>query len=332
MKIVILAGGSWTRLWPLSTKNTPKQFLKLYGNKSLIEYTYDRVVDLVWGNNIFVSTSGDYAKTITSLFTWKEFGWVIVETEKRNTGPALLFCVKKMCHDFWLEKDEPIIFLPADHIIKPKDVFMNYLSYWADNFWNQSIMVFWIVPRTPHTWFWYIKAGKSRSQSAYSVDKFTEKPTHEKATLFLAEGWYYRNSWIYMCSYHILVQELEKHYKNWAIYLQWPESPEEWFSSLDPVSFDYMLAEKTENAVVIPMSLQRSDVGTWEVIDEITEKDKEWNVCMWDVQMNWVENTYVSAENMNIKVVGVDWLIVVQQWNNIMIAKKWKSQNIKNLL
>lgn len=332
MKVVILAWWTWTRLWPFSTKKTPKQFLELYGDKTLIEHTYERAARLAWAKNVFFSTNQQYAQQVEQIFDGKETGWTIVETEKKNTWPAMLLCFKRLFEDYWLKEDEPVVFMPADHIIKPVEMFENYLQTWANHFWSQSITIFWIVPRTPHTWFWYIKAWELLKEWSYAVERFTEKPDYETAAHFLAEWWYYRNSWIYMLSYKVLLQELEKYAPQAVEYMCCEAREDEYFAQLPAISFDCMVAEKTENAVVVPMSVQWSDVWTREALDEISDRSEQWNVVSGDVQITGVANTYVSAQDVNIKVVWVDGLVVVQHGNSILIAKKWKSQDVKELL
>ena len=128
MKVVILAGGTGTRLWPLSTEEKPKQFLKLFGKKSLLQMTIERVRGLVEDKDIFVSTHDRYEDLVEEELAEYEIGGVILEPAKRNTAPAIVLVCKYLQEYSDITEDEPILFLPADHIVKPKDLFQSYMQ------------------------------------------------------------------------------------------------------------------------------------------------------------------------------------------------------------
>ena len=205
MKAIILAGGSGERLWPLSRKNYPKQFLKLNGDKSLLQQTAERLLSVVSREDIVVLTNNAYKfHVLSDLNSLPRFNQqaanthIILEPACRNTGPAIALGVKYCMEKLDCKKDEVIFLSPSDHIIRPVDRFAEYMRL-ADEIARKGyIVTFGVKPDKPETGYGYIRSGSLHSadggKNYFKAEEFTEKPDNETAKQYIKEGTYFWNS------------------------------------------------------------------------------------------------------------------------------------------
>lgn len=334
MKIVILAWWVGTRLRPLSTEEKPKQFLKLFGEKSLLQMTIERVQGLVDDKDIFVNTNDRYEDLVEEELAEYNIWGVILEPAKRNTAPAIVLVCKYLKEHSSITDDEPILFLPADHLIKPKDLFHAYImkAWKYAQSWN--IVIFGITPTRAETWYGYIRINTDTEQSIYPVASFVEKPDKELAQEYLHAGNYFRNSGMFVFSLATIQEEflqyapdiLQNFNKDYTTFLQT-------FKNLPAEPFDTAIMEKTTKAQVMPMILQWSDVGSWDSLRDLYEKDERGNyihgdVTLWDVHKSLIRND--TQKPIIVDKKENDILIIAEEW--IYLSKRWESQGVKKFL
>jgi mannose-1-phosphate guanylyltransferase/mannose-6-phosphate isomerase len=208
MKTIILAGGSGTRLWPLSRKNYPKQFLKLIGSKSLLQQTVERLLSVASPNDIIIVTNSDYKfhvkSELDSLFkshSLSPITHMILEPESRNTAPAIALGVKYCLEKLGCSEEEVLFISPCDHVIRPVEKFREYVRQAEEIAKKGYIVTFGIEPTRPETGYGYMKVSSQPAvaggQDFLNVEEFTEKPDAETAQNYIEEGFYYWNAGIF---------------------------------------------------------------------------------------------------------------------------------------
>jgi len=224
MKVIVLAGGSGTRLWPLSRKNFSKQFLKLSEEKSLLQQTLERLLRAVGSEDVIVMTNDDYKNLVASelesikseSFSQSSKINIILEPVARNTAPAIALGVKYCIEKLGCGEDEVVFLSPSDHLIKPVDKFVEYLKNAGEIAKDGHIVTFGIKPDRPETGYGYIKTGnrqksKSKKIEFHRVEKFTEKPDFKSAKRYLDEGNYYWNSGMFVFSIGVMIEEFKRY-------------------------------------------------------------------------------------------------------------------------
>lgn len=336
MKLVILAGGSGIRLFPLSRSWYPKQFLKIGGQKSLLQQTIERFFGLVEPKDILVVTNMDYVYHVrTDLAEISaEDAHIITEPVAKNTAPAialaLSYCKEKMgCND-----DESVFVTPADHVINPLPDFQK-LVLDAELICQDSncIVTLGVEPTKPETGYGYIHADCEKIGTGYRVESFKEKPDKSTAEKYIANGRYYWNAGIFAFSVATMENALRSLANDiYTISSLGYEKALEKFSYMPNISIDYAVAEKCKNIVVIPMgNVQWNDVGSFDAIDEILPKENG-NVVSGDVITIDSKNSMIFASDRLISTIGVANLIVVDTPDVLLISEKGRSQDVKKLV
>jgi len=342
MTIVVLAGGKGERLWPLSRKDYPKQFLKI-SEKSFFQKTIERCLKLTKPENIFVSTGWDYFFHVKKELEGFDIGEknIIVEPIPKNTAPAIFLCARWMKDILNIDENETIFVCPSDHFIKKEDRFTEIVEK-VSNIASNCIVTFGINPTSPETGYGYIKRGgklevAGNKQDVYKVEKFTEKPSKQKAKEYLRNGKYLWNSGMFAFS----IKTIMEAFKTYApdIYepledvdLKNKKLLKEALTNVPSISIDYAIMEKADNVVTIPLDIEWSDIGSWQAFYELYEKDKEGNVVIGDILTRDVKNSLIIGDKRLIACAGLENLLIVGTDDAVLVASKEKAQEVKKIV
>ncbi|HSQ98020.1 MAG TPA: sugar phosphate nucleotidyltransferase [Rickettsiales bacterium] len=344
MKVVIQAGGNGTRLWPISRKNKPKQFVKLLNNETLFSQTVKRFQSfgddlIILGNNNHKDLINEEIK-INNLKNPKVF----LEPKAMNTAPSICVVVQYLMNNN--SKDEIVVFCPSDHYMNDIESFINSLKVGEKFAKEDKVICFGIQPLYPETGYGYIKVGEKINDDAFYVDRFVEKPNIERAIEFLKDGGYLWNGGIFMAKVSVLYELFNKYQKSLLknIELTLKNSKEknniiflnkEYFEKVEEISMDYAIIENlnSSNLVTVPLKLIWSDVGNYKSLFDIdNDKTKDKNVISGRAILYNTENCLIRSDKKIICCSDVEDLVIVEEGDTILIMKKDKSQNIKKLI
>ncbi len=335
---IILSGGSGTRLWPLSRKLRPKQFLPVHTEKTLFQETLLRLNKLNLADAIIVSNQDHrFLVAENAMEINYNLEKIILEPLARNTAPALAAASIVACQN----NDDPILLvLPADHIIKDTEKFKQAVEEGEKLAQAGNLVTFGVVPTKPHTGFGYIECGENISSQSFKIANFKEKPNVETANEFLEKGNYFWNSGMFMFKASVYLKELKKYapivakgaensVNNSKNDLDFMRLDENAFKACPNISIDYAVMEKTDKAVVVKFEADWCDVGSWSSLLEIGDKDLQGNVYKGDVIIEDTKNSYFYAPNRLVTAIGLNDIIVVDTKDALLIADKNKSEDVK---
>jgi mannose-1-phosphate guanylyltransferase / mannose-6-phosphate isomerase len=337
VKVVILAGGIGSRLWPISKSSFPKQFLKLYGDYSLLQNTVRRFSDDNLFEDLIIVTNASYSdlvkKQVSSID--KRFAdHILVEPEGKNTAPAIALAVKYMQENFLIKEDECFFVTSSDHFIYPEIKLIHAIESAEEIAKQGNIVVFGVHPNKPETGYGYIEMSENiLSNNIYEVKRFVEKPSFETAQKYLLSGNFLWNAGLFLFQMKTFLDQLEKHQKE--IFSFFEKSYEDFlnsFSSLPNISIDYGLLEKSEKIAVSPLNLVWSDVGSWDNVYETMEKDENMNVKKGNVVDLDTKNCLIISHKKLISTIGIEDMIIIETEDAILLSKKGSSQKVKLLL
>lgn len=330
---VIMAGGSGTRLWPLSRAAHPKQFLRLHGEDTMLQATVKRLSGLDVQSSITICNEEHRFFVAEQLREIGKLGSIILEPVGRNTAPAIALAALTA-------KDDPLLLvLAADHVIQDEAAFREAVTRAIPLAEAGKLVTFGIVPSEPHTGYGYIKRGKDIGKG-FEVDAFVEKPSSDVAQDYFSSGDYYWNSGMFLFRASSYLEELKKFrpdileqcqgsVMDVKTDLDFLRIDKDMFESCPAESVDYAVMEKTSHAVVVPMDAGWSDIGSWSSLWDISEKDSEGNSTHGDVILHNTRNSYVRSDNKLVAVIGVDDLVVVSTKDALMVAHKDSVQDVK---
>mgnify|MGYP000342003272 CR=1 FL=1 len=340
---VILSGGNGSRLWPLSRKQNPKQFLPLTGQQTLFQQTLQRlsleevsapVIVCNEAHRFLVEEQLDAINCVPHSILLEPFG--------RNTAPAVALAAFSILEE---GKDDVMLVLPADHVIEDEAAFHQALSIASAAAHAGEMVLFGITPDKPETGFGYIQTNSAAAteNGTFRVEAFVEKPNAEKAQEYLASGHYYWNSGMFMFQASRYLGELKQH--DPAIYdkvlstFQRSRKEEkilhidsDIFAHCPDNSIDYAVMEKTSKASVVPLQANWSDVGSWSALWDVHAKDDNGNVVKGDVLLEQSTNCYIQGEERLVTLLGLDNVVVVDTKDALMVAAKDKVQDVKKLV
>jgi len=345
---VILSGGSGTRLWPLSRSSYPKQFLPITEEKTLFQLTLERISNLNqslanFQNPIIVTNENHRFIVAEQLRLQKTSAQILLEPVARNTAPAIAAAAElALSHG----EDPVLLILAADHVIEEQEAFNQAVAVGLSAAESGKLVTFGIVPTAPETGYGYIKAQQKVEQSelkSYPVAEFIEKPNRATAEQYVADGSYLWNSGMFMFKASTYLQELEKfnpaitkNAKN-AIQsckndLDFIRLDKESFEQCPEDSIDYAVMEKTEHAVVVPLNANWNDVGAWNSVWEVSQKDENGNSLRGDVITQDTYNSLIHAETRLVSTLGVENIIVIETADAVLVADQSKVQDIKKIV
>lgn len=340
---VIMAGGTGSRLWPLSRELYPKQFLALSSEKSMLQETFARLDGLDHAAPILICNEEHrFIAAEQVRLGGYQHGGIILEPVGRNTAPAIALAALHAIKKAKQGEDPILLVLAADHIIENTPAFHTAIQNALPFAQQEQLVTFGIVPTAPETGYGYINAG-SKLDNAFTVNQFVEKPDLETAQKYLDSGEYYWNSGMFLFKASAYIESLKKHaptmlrvceqaMQSAAKDLDFIRVDQPIFETCPDDSIDYAVMEKSDNVLVVPMDAGWSDVGSWSALWNVSEKDKDNNVNHGDVLHTGSTNSYCYAENKLIATVGIDNLIVVETKDAILVANKDKVQDVKNIV
>ncbi len=331
---IILSGGSGTRLWPMSTPETPKQFLALTDERTMFQLTLDRASDAALFDPPIIVANARHADLIEAQLDGAS-ATLMLEPCARNTAPAIALAA--------IEAGKaPILVMPSDHVIADIAAFHAAIARalpLVDAGW---LVTFGITPDGPETGYGYIRVGESVGQGVHRVDQFIEKPDHAKATAMLAAGGYAWNGGIFLFRSDMFLSALAAHAPTMLASAQGavdkakrtgnrilPDQAE--FAASPSDSIDYAVMEKADRVAVVPVTMGWSDVGSWDALHSIGKKDASDNVLSGNVRLGEGQGNLIKTDGIRISATGIDDLIIVATGNDVMILRRGQSQDVKKL-
>ncbi len=335
MKAIILAGGSGSRLWPLSRKQYPKQLLKIEGDVSLLQSTYKRALNILPAQDIISVTNVEQANDVKlQLNAIKNGSTVISEPTSKNTAPAICSALNFLEQNS--TEDEIILILPCDHLIKDINGFVTSIKSGIDLANDGYLVTFGVTPSYPETGYGYIQAGE-RVKNGFNVSRFVEKPEETIASQFVKNHDYFWNSGIFLAKISTFKKEYQKHAKQIFTQLQNINFDKHNtisffdYETLPDISFDHAVLESSSNIALVELNSDWIDVGSWQSLYSVNAKDNDGNVFTGNVITNNVKNSYIYSSKELIAVSGLENLILVETEDAIMACRKDRAQDVKVL-
>ena len=332
---IILAGGSGSRLWPLSRDLYPKQLLNLNSDKSLVQCTFERINNFIPAENIISTTNTKHLSNIKmQLKELTPDPIVLSEPEIKNTAPAIAVAAK-----YIMQKSNPnsiILVVPCDHLIKDTEKFISSVKKGEELAKHGYIVTFGIKPAYAETGFGYIKVS-SPLDNGYSVETFTEKPDSQNAENCFKDKSYYWNSGIFMFKASVILEEIEKYSPKIASVLneldfsQKADIPYLTFYDMPNISIDYAVMEKSDKLAMIELESDWKDIGSWQSIYEISPKDTNNNVKIGHVLDKDSKNSFVYASSKLVATIGLEDTVVIETEDAILACPQKRTQDVKEL-
>ena len=343
---VILSGGSGTRLWPLSRRAFPKQFLALVDDDSLLQSTAARM-DSLGGSAellppvIVCNEAHRFLVAEQLRASGHAAGNIILEPVGRNTAPALTLAALDA------EQEDPVlIVMPADHVVKDAAAFAHAVSAGLAHANSGKVVTFGIVPDSPQTGFGYIRSGSAVDKQCYKLDAFVEKPDRETAESYIARGDYFWNSGMFLLRARRWLELIERFRPDIAKAvrdahaggqrdLDFFRVDETAFSASPADSIDYAVMEPLSKeggeCLVVPLDAGWSDIGAWDALWAVSDRDESGNACHGDVMAFESHNNVLHSQHRILAAIGVDDLVVVETSDAVLVAHKDHAQDVKRV-
>lgn len=347
MYVVILAGGSGTRFWPLSRRKTPKQLISVFGDRSMLQRTVERVIPLNPKRILVVTNALQADETSRQLKEFQKLTRVdiIEEPVGRNTAPAIGLAASIIAR---YDPDGIMLVLPADHYISREEEFRAIVRRAREGALNGYLVTMGIVPTRPETGYGYIEADAAlRGQGPFPVKRFVEKPSLERAIGFLESGNFYWNSGMFMWRVDIILDQILAFMPKLAASLAGLVFSEDiWelgdlktqieaiYGKISGESIDYGVMEKADNVVVIPADFGWSDVGSWSALPEVMEADAAGNVLIRAKREITIDSAGCLAYGGGkiVALVGVRDVVVVNTDDAVLVCAKERAQDVKRVV
>lgn len=331
---IILAGGSGTRLWPLSRNLLPKQLLVLDGEKTLLQQTVSRVLEAFEPLRVWVVTNEEHVfevrKQISAIHADLE-GQVLSEPLGRNTLPAIMLALDKVAGD---NVNALAAVFPSDHLIGDNEAWARDMERASRLAADQHFVTFGVKPTHPETGYGYITLGEDLGENAYSVNGFVEKPDLATAEAFVRDGSHFWNSGMFLFRVkHFLTQVARCQPELWDWWMGRDAAPlVQGYRDIPNISVDYGVVEKIDNIAVVKAGFQWDDLGSWEAMYRLGEKDENGNVIQGDVLAMDCRNSLLISKGGKLAAVGVEDMIMVQTRDATLTCPMPKVQFVREVV
>ncbi len=337
---VIMAGGTGSRLWPLSRQLRPKQFLSFTDEATMLQQTLSRLLGLEQQSPIVICNEEHRFLVAEQLRQIDgEGGRILLEPMGRNTAPAIALAAIAATQQ---DEDPLLLVLAADHLIQDVEQFHASIEQAIPLAEQGHLVTFGVVPTHAETGYGYIHQGHELGQGS-KVKRFVEKPDADTAATYLASGEYLWNSGMFLFRASRYLEELEQHQPamleaccaamaETADDLDFTRVNAEAFARCPNDSVDYAVMEKTDKAAVVPLDARWSDIGSWSSLWDVSDKCEAGNSCHGDVLHEETRNTLVRADSRLVATVGVEDLVVVETKDAVLVAHKDKAQDVKKIV
>ncbi|AKD03273.1 mannose-1-phosphate guanylyltransferase [Pontibacter korlensis] len=340
--VVIMAGGIGSRFWPFSRTSYPKQFHDVLGvGKSMLQTTVERFADICPPENLFVVTNKDYGKLVKEQLPELSDNQILLEPIGRNTAPCIAYASYKIAQ---LNPNANLVVTPADHVVLKQDVFKGVINdALAAAAKDDVLITLGITPSRPDTGYGYIQYIDDEAFKTKKVKTFTEKPNLELAKMFLDSGDFVWNSGIFIWNVKSILKAFHQHlpevtevFEEGVTTLNTPQEQNfitRAYSHCRNVSIDYGIMEKVDNVYVLLADIGWSDLGTWNSLYTINDKDDNGNVIDGDVILYDTKDCIIKTPKERLVVLqGLEDYIVAEYDNVLMICKKTEEQKVKEFM
>jgi mannose-1-phosphate guanylyltransferase/mannose-6-phosphate isomerase len=338
---VLLSGGFGTRLWPASRRRQPKQLLPLLEEHTMFRATLDRAGRLSGSAEPIVVCNADHLVGIQQELLAADHGetTIVLEPAGRNTAPAVAAAALELTQ----QGDCLLLVLPADHVIRNEDAFIEAVATAAEVAAEGRLLTFGIAPTHPETGFGYIQFGDPIENGVREVAAFREKPDRRTAEEYLASGRYLWNSGMFLFAASRFLEELDEHRPEIVSAVRQAHAAatrddhvialeRTAFEACPSDSIDYAVMENTDRAAVLPLHAGWNDVGSWSSLWDLGEHDEDGNVFIGDVESVDVAKSYVRSGSRLVGLVGVDDVVVVETPDAVLVAGRDRAQDVKLLV
>ncbi len=339
---VVLSGGTGSRLWPLSRKLYPKQFIPLRGEASLYQSTLERIAGLDGVGNIVTICNDEhrFMAAEQARLSNIENSDIILEPIGRNTAPAITIAA---LHALTKQADARLLVLPADHILGDGEKFSSAVKQ-AYQAAENHLVTFGVVPSRVETGYGYIKhAPEEVADNAFSVTEFVEKPDFKTAEKYIESGNYLWNSGMFLFRADMFLQEIEQFqpeiyaackqaYENGEKDLDFIRLDQPAFSNAPSISVDYAVMEKTSKVAVVPLESGWSDVGSWHALWESFEQDQNHNATYGDVVEEDCSGCFIHASSRLVAAVGMQDHVIVETADAVLVTPRDRAQDVKKIV
>lgn len=338
---IIMAGGIGARFWPRSKKKSPKQLLNIIGEKTMIQETFLRLNGLVPRKNILIVTNEIQKQGIMDQLPDVPLENIIVEPFGRNTAACIGLA------SVIIKKRSPnavTFVMPADHIIHDNEKFLETLKTASTfSFENKALVTIGIQPTKPETGYGYIQIDEeSAKNNVYKVLTFAEKPNYSTAVNFINSGDFFWNSGMFIWKIDSILDEIKQYMPDLhegllhiSSNLDNPDFQNilsQVYGQLKSVSIDYGIMEKSDKVYLVKGFFSWSDVGSWEAVYDLSEKDQDGNVKVGTIYTDMALDSYIYSPEKFTAVIGLDNVIVINTNNALLICKRDKAQDVKNVI